>query len=636
MRLLRAAVACALAARAAGLLRPAGLASARARTNLRRAEGPGLESGIDGIDTDNEAAALKRDAETLTLQAEMMFLEAKRDELALARERLEAKVLRDAEAAAAATFLAAELALLKDMMTEVEVKENAEVSAPYDSRQTLDKIVNKMAVDFDSSDQKVSNSSSRPASVGVSAEGLLTADAIISLFPEAPMLKMSPAKAELIREAICGLKSYYCDKLDICDRAIVLRGNCRTSDPAAALALCRTALEKSPFKDDVRLFLVEDPLPLQPDELDARIADAQMRMAAGDDTADNPFALASREPVLIAIAASTRPSTPGAVSVIASRALSGAVTSVSLLAYAVSTGALNPKLFDPLSRGDPAAIDAVLPVAAFITLLGVAHEVAHATMASQRNVSWSAPVQALPSLSTGALGATNYLVDFAPNRKALFDVSLAGPLVGLALSVAALALGASLTASASPEALASMPNIPVGTLRSSALSAVVMCASSPSLAPSILGGAGGDAAQLGAQLAQQLIPLHPLGVAGFVGVTVNALQLLPLGRSDGGRALLGALGRPLAQGALVLATFVAATAGVVAPNDVLLLHLIFVFALQRDLEAPCVEEIVGVGQVRLNVYALSLGIALFALVPAPLTNSPLFQGNAMPLGFPSL
>jgi membrane-associated protease RseP (regulator of RpoE activity) len=39
-----------------------------------------------------------------------------------------------------------------------------------------------------------------------------------------------------------------------------------------------------------------------------------------------------------------------------------------------------------------------------------------------------------------------------------------------------------------------------------------------------------------------VISLHPLAVIGFVTFLVNALQLLPIGRLDGGRVATAVLG----------------------------------------------------------------------------------------------
>jgi len=41
----------------------------------------------------------------------------------------------------------------------------------------------------------------------------------------------------------------------------------------------------------------------------------------------------------------------------------------------------------------------------------------------------------------------------------------------------------------------------------------------------------------------QIVQLHPLAVIGFTGALLNALQLLPVGRLDGGRLATATLGQ---------------------------------------------------------------------------------------------
>lgn len=45
---------------------------------------------------------------------------------------------------------------------------------------------------------------------------------------------------------------------------------------------------------------------------------------------------------------------------------------------------------------------------------------------------------------------------------------------------------------------------------------------------------GGDGILINQEAATQ-IPLHPIAIAGFVGMIINALDLLPIGSTDGGR-----------------------------------------------------------------------------------------------------
>jgi len=67
-------------------------------------------------------------------------------------------------------------------------------------------------------------------------------------------------------------------------------------------------------------------------------------------------------------------------------------------------------------------------------------------------------------------------------------------------------------------------------------------------------------------------------------------------------------------------------AAIVGGDDLLLFHLLWVFGLQRDLEAPCVDEVTDAPGRRL-VYALALILAGLCLLPlAPVTPSTVLPG----------
>ncbi len=150
-----------------------------------------------------------------------------------------------------------------------------------------------------------------------------------------------------------------------------------------------------------------------------------------------------------------------------------------------------------------------------LTILGC-HEMGHYLVAKKYKVQASLPFF-LPSLPPlGTLGAFISMRDPIPNRRALLDIGVSGPLVGFAIA------------------------IPV------TLAGLALSTTSPSLPPA----ATGEAIQ-GSQLFNFLslfFPLpdsfvmHPLAFAGWVGLFVTAINLLPAGQLDGGhvaRALFG-------------------------------------------------------------------------------------------------
>ena len=251
----------------------------------------------------------------------------------------------------------------------------------------------------------------------------------------------------------------------------------------------------------------------------------------------------------------------------------------------------------------------MLPIAVGIFAILAVHECAHAVLARRGSVDWSLPVF-LPSLSTGSLGASNELNEYAPNRSALFDTAIAGPLAGLALSILFVLIGSAL-----PLDSATAPALPAIAIRSSALGSLLVAIGAPSALS-----APPDVS----------VALHPLVVAGLAGLAINALALLPLGRTDGGRCALSAYGRTLGAGLQGFATLFVGLAALFGGDDLLLFHLLWVFGLQRDPESPCVDEVTD-AEGRRPVYALALIVAGLCLLPL----APAAPSTVLP-GFPSL
>lgn len=88
-------------------------------------------------------------------------------------------------------------------------------------------------------------------------------------------------------------------------------------------------------------------------------------------------------------------------------------------------------------------------------------------------------------------------------------------------SLVAVLLGAQLTVSADPS---SLPALPLEILRQSSLGGGLVDAVLGNGALSVPDGALGSRA-----VATMTIPLHPVAVAGYIGLIVNALNVLPIG-----------------------------------------------------------------------------------------------------------
>ncbi len=174
-----------------------------------------------------------------------------------------------------------------------------------------------------------------------------------------------------------------------------------------------------------------------------------------------------------------------------------------------------------------------------LAILGV-HETAHYVVARRRNLDASLPyfIPIPPPYLLGTFGAFVSMREPFPDRKALFDVGAAGPIAGFAMSLPIALAGLALSAHA--------PTLPA-----------TYCG------PTLLGQNYGNLV-LGPSLLWYgltlffpagVVNLHPLALAGWVGVLVTAINLIPAGSLDGGhifRALLGERARYVSYAAAML------------------------------------------------------------------------------------
>ena len=176
-----------------------------------------------------------------------------------------------------------------------------------------------------------------------------------------------------------------------------------------------------------------------------------------------------------------------------------------------------------------------------------------------------------------------------PNRSVLFDVSIAGPLAGGLFSFALLLLGLGWSNAES------LFQIPTEFFRGSVLVAVVA------------------KGLLGQTLNQALVAVHPLVVLGWLGLVINAINLMPAGQLDGGRAVQAIYGRKIA-GRTTIATLVVLAIATFA-NPLALYWAIIILVVQRDLERPSLNEIREPNDVRALMSLLSLLMMLLTLLP---------------------
>ena len=154
-----------------------------------------------------------------------------------------------------------------------------------------------------------------------------------------------------------------------------------------------------------------------------------------------------------------------------------------------------------------------------LTLLGIlgVHEFAHYFSARYWKINVTLPYFIpLPLPPIGTMGAVIRMKSSIPNRKALVDVGASGPIAGFVVAFIACAAGLSLSE------ISTVPG--------------------PELEYSILLGESLifkfiSFLVIGDLPAEAVINLHPVAFAGWVGLFVTALNLIPIGQLDGGHIL---------------------------------------------------------------------------------------------------
>jgi len=231
------------------------------------------------------------------------------------------------------------------------------------------------------------------------------------------------------------------------------------------------------------------------------------------------------------------------------------------------------------------------------------HELGHLLVAWRDKIKTSPPTL-LPFWILPYLGAKTDIKTSPKNMTSLFDFAFLGPFLGLVTSGIFLATGLQSTLLADANAAQYFPAIPVSLLQISTLGG--------SIVDLFFGGEG----IITSQDPTTTILMHPFALAGFAGIMLNSLELLPLGSTDGGRlsqALFGRSTQAIIGGATWLSLLVSSflldqqeiLIGVWAVNNI----------VQNDMEVPCRNEVDPVDIFRsLAAFALWF-VAILAITP---------------------
>jgi Zn-dependent protease len=167
---------------------------------------------------------------------------------------------------------------------------------------------------------------------------------------------------------------------------------------------------------------------------------------------------------------------------------------------------------------DSDIMGALLFTGAIMAILG-SHEMGHKLLADKHEVDATYPYF-IPSppwpFGIGTFGAVIRQKAIPPNKDALFDIGFTGPITGFVVATIVTIIGIQLSTYVPPDPDAAYISVPL-------LFQVIIMLFPPS-------GAGGA------------IQMHPVAFAGWVGMVVTMLNLVPSGMFDGGHVARSVLG----------------------------------------------------------------------------------------------
>jgi len=237
---------------------------------------------------------------------------------------------------------------------------------------------------------------------------------------------------------------------------------------------------------------------------------------------------------------------------------------------------------------------------ALLVILG-GHEWSRFVTARRHGIATSWPYFIPVPFALGTFGALVNLKAPVPNRKVLFDLATSGPVVGGSLALLMLLIGLSQStvapfpAAEEGRVLVTLQNIdPRFSLFLTLVSKIV------------LGSTWG---------ADQIIQLHPLAFAGWVGLLIIAFNLTPVGQLDGGHmvhAIYGqAMGANIGRIARVLVLLVA-----LSGQPLLMMWAILLFFI-TSADEPALNDVTDLDEGRDFLGLGLLALMVLIVVPAP-------------------
>ncbi|MGD1699752.1 site-2 protease family protein [Dapis sp. BLCC M229] len=246
---------------------------------------------------------------------------------------------------------------------------------------------------------------------------------------------------------------------------------------------------------------------------------------------------------------------------------------------------------------DPNLLIQGLPYGIALILILGCHEFGHYITAQLYKIRTTLPYFIPVPFFLGTFGAFIRMQSPVPNRKSLFDVSIAGPIAGLVVTIPLLIWG-----------LSNSSVVPLS--EDSGILSIDSLNPTFSFLLAVL-----SKLALGTELTYNKgIDLHPVAVAGYIGLVVTAYNLIPIGQLDGGHIVHAMFGQrtgmvigQISRFLLLLLAFI---------NKEFLFLAIFLFLLPLA-DEPALNDVSELDDKRDFLGLLMLGLLVMILLPAP-------------------
>jgi membrane-associated protease RseP (regulator of RpoE activity) len=248
-----------------------------------------------------------------------------------------------------------------------------------------------------------------------------------------------------------------------------------------------------------------------------------------------------------------------------------------------------------------------LPYAVSILLILGAHELGHYFMTRRHGAAASLPYfLPFPLPPFGTFGAAIRLREPIRNRKMLFDIGAAGPLTGLIFAIPILLIGL-----ATSDTLPITSGLIEGNSIIYALSKIIV---------------------FGHYVPDGTVDVYvnQLAWAGWTGLLVTGLNLIPVGQLDGGHVLYSLAGKQARKAYLpVIAGMILLM--ILFPGGLIVFTILIIFL--GNFHATPLDDITKLDKRRRNLAIFTLIIFALVFVPVPLTQTVVRTGPISEDGF---